>query len=96
MEILAVIGINIWKWLTLLLLGYIGGSIATLKIFPPKEDIDIEFGKIKFKVRGRYNTVDDILDVTDIIDIDALKKMTAKERRAAIREARRKLRKDSQ
>jgi len=74
----------IWKWVVLILGGFVAGVIAAVKwINPPRDEINIEtkFGKLVVKGK-RHSTISDVLDISDIADVSTLtdKKLTRKER----------------
>jgi hypothetical protein len=61
---------KIWKVISFVLAGFILGMIAAIKfIAPPGEDIEVNFDKVKFVIRGKNNQVTDGLDVTPIVNI---------------------------
>ena len=84
MILTALVVYKIGFYLSFVLLGFAGGVITGVRIAPPTEDTEIQFGKIKWKVKGRKNTVEDGLEVTNIVDIakQTTAKPTWKERRA--------------
>ena len=60
------------------------GIIAVLKwIAPPGDDIEVKFGKVKIKVRGKNNQVTDGVDVAPVVNItkEESKPQTRKEKR---------------
>lgn len=91
MILAALIWYKIGTFAAFILLGFAGGIITGVRVAPPKEDIEIEFGKIKWKLKGRKNNVTDGLDVTNLASVakqldDKKPKLTWKERRAARKE----------
>jgi len=75
----------LWQWGAIFLLGSIGGIIICVKwIAPPEEDINIEFGRTKFKIKGKNHNLSDVIDISDVFDMsdDEVKKLSRKEKRA--------------
>ena len=85
MILTALVVYKIGFYLSFILLGFAGGVITGIRVAPPTEDTEIQFGKIKWKVKGRKNVVEDGLEVTNIVDIAKKTKVkpTMKERRVA-------------
>ncbi len=88
MILTALVAYKIGFYLAFVLLGFAGGVITGVKVSPATEEVEMNFGRIKWKVKGKKNIVEDGLDVTNITEIskETKSKPTWSERKAARKE----------
>ena len=49
--------------------GWGVGIITGIKVSPETEEFNMQFAKVKWKVKGKDNTIQDGLDITSTVDI---------------------------
>jgi uncharacterized membrane protein YczE len=81
---------KIWQWISLVLIGFAAGIIVAVKyIVGPTEEINIEFKKVKQKIRGKGHKVEDTFDIPVTVIAEDRDKKTKRQKRSAARKAKR-------